>query len=384
MKNYLTIYLIFLFLFSCSNQEEKKTPIHVPSSTEAISKDGIKIDTVKTIGVGIFKGKNREIHNLKELNSVPVIKMKFKSKYLKDTNEFYYYVDNEKESENYDTLIVYEYISKNIYGYNFKFKQLSNIIPSDLSDGEAFFEIYKNGKLLFNSYIFDEPVKNPTWYNQKNYYHSFRRVQIPNNDINNNGIADFVLIGDITGNSNSPDLFIFELGDTLKLIDIVRAPASICPDYCYEFFKDLNNDGIYEISIWEQIWHEWDNHPDLNENYSNLILSYINGRYQVNKELMKKQPLDYENSKKYFKKIKKLIKKNDGSKNDYLYDYIKALMIQFEYEGIHDSGLKFLSKIFKNDEEYNTIRTEFNEKIKASYYYLPLPDLRKQYEHNFN
>jgi len=220
-----------------------------------------------------------------------------------------------------------------------------------------FFEIYQADSMVFAINNVDE---NSIF----RIYMRARLFDISGKDITNSGNKNVVLELH-TGGKCCYLYFIFELSDSLSIIDIIDA------QYSYLEFVDLDNDGKYEIIMLDLTYTYW-----ACANYCSpvpkVVFEYDN-TYSFSERFMKSRALN-ENK---LSMVKKEIKKNKINPDYGCYlNYfeidvlIMKTMLDLVYSGKTDEALLFLKETWprKNKKMNEFLMEVFSMMIGSPYY----------------
>ena len=155
-------------------------------------------------------------------------------------------------------------------------------------------------------------------------------------DITGDGKPNLVMSEWTGGNKGDYVLHIFEISEKFKLIDKLSFPCRRLE------LKDINKDGTYDIKAVDPVFEYW--YCDgASSPYPTVILSCKNGKYSLNKDLMKKSPPSYKELHKKAMEMKKIVIK--CSKNERCLIPIPvelwAYMLDLIYTGNSESAWKF-------------------------------------------
>jgi len=255
-----------------------------------------------------------------------------------------------------------------------------------IDDSQQILEIFKNDKREFisDSSTFSEQIKIYKHYlkNRKSNVENFSKKGTINNfselmEVWNKGnIQEFefdtikyftkteppklILWGDTKGMHCCRELYVFELGEKFREITIIYSSYL---DLESLKFKDIDKDGIPEISFYTNSWRYWRNSAGAEEPILKTILKYKNGNYHIYKEKMAKPMPDSTKLKKWVKECRRL--GEDINFRSTIWSY----MLEMIYGGHYRQAIEFSVKAWPPKVKgYDIFLKDFDEQLTCDPY----------------
>ncbi|MCF7897753.1 MAG: hypothetical protein K9L87_03280 [Candidatus Omnitrophica bacterium] len=244
-------------------------------------------------------------------------------------------------------------------------------IYRDYPTGEGLLHIFKDDELVYSEKNWKFRIGHV--YKQLDEISSIEIGQ----DITGDGESDLIVSHWSGGAHCCYSFYVFSLGEKFRFIDKIEAKDSDLAK-----FKDINNDGIFEFAAadWNfAYWHEcFAGSPA-----PRVILSYIDGKYKLAMDLMKK-PLP---SPKKEKAIIEAIQTSDRwlSKGDFWCKELETCppsdtwgyMLELIYTGHPEEAWNFYDKIWLEDKPgKEEFLAEFKEVLAESPYWDSLKNIQ--------
>lgn len=256
-------------------------------------------------------------------------------------------------------------------------------------------EIYKNNRLLFK----DENKS----FRIGLMYDEMPEDALCNNcqDITGDGKPNLVISTYSGGAHCCFGFLIFQLGDDFKLLDVINAGDSDLAR-----FKDLDNDGVLEFIGNDWIFAYW-NASFAGSPAPGIILKYINGKYRLAMDLMKKPMPNADEEERIIESVREDIARTIGEIKELKKDWgigtpdvgadtgyfawvrgdvvlpasVWGHMLDLIYAGHPTEAQKFIDEIWpKGQQGKKEFLSDFNGQLSLSPYYK---DLRKYYGSDF-
>ncbi len=154
-------------------------------------------------------------------------------------------------------------------------------------------------------------------------------------DITGEGVPNLVVFDISTGTGRQVDAYVFELGATCRLLDVLHM---VCD------FVDVDGDGILEVKVVDDVYHGLD-FSNAGTPHPLVILRYMGGKYVVARDLMAKPAPSQDQIHEFLQRMETVD-----------YDWHPALMEQvltLMYEGHEDLSLECLRWASKKESTFD-------------------------------